>query len=362
MLAALLKLIPTLRWSAFLAQDAHHEQLAIDTCISAVQIYFPCDSTVITNSTCLCEQYLWHVACYDNHASTPSSHPNHAIAETDMKGHCRAAGSLGAAMVQRQYHLQRRQIGSILSSIGGELSSFLSSPTSVGAVFPSVIESETPTPSATPAISTTPRPSAVQSIRSALSTPVVTSSSAKGSVVPTPSSRSPGSTLATVTSNSGISQSTARSTAPSATSAASSSSASGPSTGLIVGAAIGGVAVLALIGIFIMLILRHKRKKSSTKASATESEEHNAAMYRGEPSTSTIAANSAAEDEKHVYHHTREPPVYQQGRDNEMGISANVWEIDGRERPAPPLSELEAPNTPRANESIPACLRVGYQA
>lgn len=111
-----------------------------------------------------------------------------------------------------------------------------------------------------------------------------------------------------------------------------------------------------------MLILRHKKKKASTNTSTVENGEHNAAVYRGETSSSTITAHSAVEDEKQIFHHACEPQTYQPGNGNEMAMAANVWELDGRERPAPVISELEAPSdTHPNNEPIPACLRVGYK-
>ncbi|KAF1842693.1 uncharacterized protein K460DRAFT_133199 [Cucurbitaria berberidis CBS 394.84] len=353
------KLVPTLRWPTPLVHDVNHDKVAIDNCISAVQIYFPYESTTPTNYTSLCEQYLWRVACYDDHASTPSSHPDRATIEMDMHAYCRVAGSVDATKVQRQYHAQRRQINSILSSIGGEISSFLSS-ASVTIVLPS-LASRSPVASVAPSAFTTPPASAVQSMRSSVSTPVAPASSARSSV-PTPT-RSLTQGLAT-SSNSDVSQSIAQSTS-SPRAASISSTRSRPSAGLIAGVVIGSVAVLVLFGILLMLVLRHKRKKTSTKTSAAENGEGNVAVYRGEPSVETITAEeSIVGDEKTVYQ-SREPPSEPPPlpRENEMPTSANVWELDARERP-PPV-ELEAGNTYipyKTPDSKSAHLPVGHEA
>ncbi|CAO2656628.1 Nn.00g054310.m01.CDS01 [Neocucurbitaria sp. VM-36] len=266
-----------------------------------------------------------------------------------MDEYCRAAGSIGAETVQRQFHAQRRQINSILSSIGGEITSFLSS-ASITIALPT-LTSNTPQASVTPPAATTPRSSAVQSVpTSVVSTPAVPVSNS--ATTPT---RSQISSLVTKTS-SDLSQSTAQSTSSSSSAASSSSStSSSPSAGLIAGAVIGGIAVLVLLGILLMLILRHKRKKATTNRPSTiengDGSIDGTASYRGEPSVETIAAvESRTGDEKSVYQsRTSEPlPPPQQAapplpRGNEMATSANVWELDGRERPPP--AELEAQHT-----------------
>ncbi|KAF2831670.1 hypothetical protein CC86DRAFT_378466 [Ophiobolus disseminans] len=62
--------------------------------------------------------------------------------------------------------------------------------------------------------------------------------------------------------------------ASSATSAPSTGGSSGPSAGLIAGAVIGSVAVLALIGIFTLLLLRHRKKTSNKSKPAETIPEH----------------------------------------------------------------------------------------
>ncbi|KAH7083715.1 hypothetical protein FB567DRAFT_90776 [Paraphoma chrysanthemicola] len=362
MFAPLLKLVPALGWSTFSVStvDASREQRSIDACISAVQIYFSCDLIAPINHTCLCEQFTWHTACYDNHASSPPSYPLYAIAQADMHSQCRAAGSLGAATIQRRYHQQRRQINSILSSVGNVAASFLSAQ-SLSIAIPTAVPSipGVPTTSTTPAAEASTTASAVSDSNS---TPRTFSTSS--SLTPSPSS-----------------QSSSTSTSSSSTSSNKSSS---PSPGLIAGAVIGSIALLILLGILIMLILRHKRRNhtqkhnSSPPTYASPSLEHGSASARSLDETlvdrtpmaerrdlaSThmgggmrMGGGLASGNEKEVYR-ASEPEV-SMPIESEMQTSANVWELDGREtgrdrvssrETAVQRSELESPISPLTGE------------
>jgi hypothetical protein len=62
MFAPLLKLVPALRWNMVSTPDQGRERMAIDACISAVRISFPCEMTAPMDYACLCEQYTWQIA------------------------------------------------------------------------------------------------------------------------------------------------------------------------------------------------------------------------------------------------------------------------------------------------------------
>jgi hypothetical protein len=80
-------------------------------------------------------------------------------------------------------------------------------------------------------------------------------------------------------------------------------SSSGPSAGLIAGAVIGGIAALALVGILVLLYLRHKRNQKK------------------KPSTTTPAQVGGVEKQML----NGDVPI---GKP-EMGTSANAWELQG---------------------------------
>ncbi|KAF1828399.1 hypothetical protein BDW02DRAFT_652085 [Decorospora gaudefroyi] len=252
MLSVLLKLVPALRWPAIDAgRDARQEHIAITSCLSAVESYFPCIASSTTpNHTCLCEQYLWRVSCFDNHASDPASHPDRSAVEVTMQDYCRAAGSIGAETVQRKHYRQRRQIGGWLSSVVGDVTSILSNndisvPTGIIASVASSVVDLLPTgEGANPTSVAAAVTSALEITTTASSTVENTSGTEGSSASSATTSRDP-----------------SPSTSSAAAAASSSGSSSGPSAGLIAGVVVGGVAALALIGIFVLLLLRHRKKR-----------------------------------------------------------------------------------------------------
>ncbi|KAB2106570.1 hypothetical protein AG0111_0g5192 [Alternaria gaisen] len=174
-----------------------------------------------------------------------------------MNDYCLAAGSIGAEKVQRNHQRQRRQIGDLLSSIVGDVSSVLSS--NGVAVPTAIIESV-----AGSVVNALPTPANPTSIAAE-----ITATSATEDASSTASSTAQTSTGASSTRNeasSTASQGSTSSSSAAAASSPSSNSSSGPSTGLIAGVVVGGVAALALIGIFILLLLRHRKRKSRTAA------------------------------------------------------------------------------------------------
>ncbi|KAF2825701.1 hypothetical protein CC86DRAFT_446340 [Ophiobolus disseminans] len=343
MFAPILKLVPALRLPSSSFQEVNHEQIAIDACIDAVQIYFPCDAITPTNHTCLCEQYTWHVTCYDNHASNPPAQPSHASTTQRLHDYCDAAGDAGAALVQHKYKRERRQLNSILNSVGGVVASFLSSQTAVG--IPTAIPSIR-VPSVVPLASVTPPQSIAHAPASSAQSNTATPSNAQSSpTTPTPTTLQ--STTSATTPDS--SHSSAQSTSSPAPATASKSSS--PSPGLIAGAVIGGIAVLILLGILIMLILRHKRKNrhpplptyQPTTATASARSLDETLVDRTPMTENQVLASREgmvySGNEKEVYR-SSEPEV-EMPRESELYTSANVWELDGRETAVP--SELESP-------------------
>lgn len=118
---------------------------------------------------------------------------------------------------------------------------------------------------------------------------------------------------------------------------------------------IGGIAVLLLLGILIMLILRHKRKKRQTAAVLTENLESERGASRRSLDETLVERTPMTEhqvlaggagysrNEKELYRSSE--PIVAMPRESEMETSANVWELDGRERERPLPSELESPIT-----------------
>jgi hypothetical protein len=141
----------------------------------------------------------------------------------------------------------------------------------------------------------------------------------------------------------------------SSSASATSSKGSSPSPGLIAGAVIGGIAVLLLFGILVMLILRHKRKarhqtNSTTEALASERgasrRSLDETLVERTPMTQhqVLAAGPGyVANEKELYRSSHPNTALPQ--ESEMETSANVWELDGRERERPVVSELESPVT-----------------
>jgi hypothetical protein len=130
---------------------------------------------------------------------------------------------------------------------------------------------------------------------------------------------------------------------------------------------IGGIAVLILLGILIMLILRHKRRKHTPPPPTYGSPalEHGSASARSLDETlvdrtpmtehRTLAgAGLGSGNEKEVYR-ASEPEVAMPV-ESEMQTSANVWELDGRETGRERFerierrSELESPISPMTGE------------
>ncbi|KAI8940429.1 hypothetical protein NX059_004117 [Plenodomus lindquistii] len=378
MFAALLTLLPALRLPTLLAiQNAGHERFAIDSCVNAVQIYFPCDSQVqSTTHACLCEQYLWRVTCFDEHATTASSLLDRETTESDANRYCRAAGSFSANVIQRERNIYGRQIGNIISSIAGQVTSILASNdvTVPTAIITSAINGviQTLEPSAASTADVTAIASSIEAAASSLATASPTRSSS----------------------------STQSSTTANAEPIVTSSGSSKPNIGLIVGAVVGGVAALALIGILIMLILRHKKRRS-TPPTPTDKEaspqpsfsepKHSPTLVNESPPVpntntasfpgSTLAASTVARagtaghnpqtfaphtlhqqpQNQHHNPHTEEKIAFhmqpQHPHENEMPTTANVWEIDGREMQHP--QELESPSVAHAHQASPWERRVG---
>lgn len=102
-----------------------------------------------------------------------------------------------------------------------------------------------------------------------------------------------------------LSASSALSSAPASTSsnALTDNASSGPSAGLIAGAVIGSVAVLVLIGIFVLLYWRHKR--TANKESSTETPQQVAVSGKSHYNDNVAAV---------------EP---------ELATNANAWELQG---------------------------------
>ncbi|KAH5423416.1 hypothetical protein HBI23_199070 [Parastagonospora nodorum] len=310
----------------------NQEQIAIDTCISVVQVYFPCEESTPLNHTCLCEQYAWHVACHDNHASSRSSRIN---ADTAMRKSCLAAGIIDLPTIQRNRHPERRQLGSFLNSLGGVAASFFSRE-SIALPIPTAIPSS---PALTSAQTTTP----AQTSRA----PSATRTAQSSAPAPTTFASSVSPTVSQVSSDSAASQ----------TAAASTSQSSKPSTGLIAGAAVGGIAVVILLAILITLCLRHKRKKREAPLPYKHSPMLDNASHRSldetlvertpmvEPRTphyqQEVPIGGYVQNEKAAYKAGNKPlPVPAQV---EMETSANVWELDATEKPRPIRVGLESP-------------------
>ncbi|KAG9188490.1 hypothetical protein G6011_02413 [Alternaria panax] len=320
-----------------------------------------------------------------------------------MSDYCHSAGSIGAEKAQHDHQRQRRQIGDLLSSIVGDVSSVLSSngvtvPTAVIQSVAGSVVNALPTPA---------NPTSVAAEVTATSTTEGTSSTARSS-----GPMSTGASSTGIVASSTASQEATSSSSAAGAAASSSNSSSGPSTGLIAGVVVGGVAALALIGIFILLLLRHRKKKSKTVAlndkeasAATSSSSDHSPPTNGAyahipqqttyPTTTTLpmqndlsstqqtamvspvspitsggqapwaststfggatamGAGAAAAGAGHALHSStpapgysdEKPPQHHQYIDskipesNEMPTNANVWEIDGRE--VPPPSELDA--------------------
>ncbi|KAF2031220.1 hypothetical protein EK21DRAFT_111256 [Setomelanomma holmii] len=257
-----------------------------------------------------------------------------------MHTECRAAGSIGAATVQRRYQQQRRQINSILSSVGNVAQSFLSAQ-SLSIAIPTAI----PSIPGVPAASTTPAAQASTTASSASNT--------------TPASAS--NTLSIGPSSTASDASQSSNSPTSTTSSSSTKKSSGPSPGLIAGAVIGGVAVLLLLGILIMLILRHKRRKRNTPPPtyASPALEHGSVSARSLDETlvdrtpmaehHTLAGGGLGYGNEKELYRASQPEVAMPVQ-SEMSTSANVWELDGRETERMERSELESPISPLNGE------------
>jgi hypothetical protein len=261
-----------------------------------------------------------------------------------MRDSCFAAGNIAATDIQRKDRRQI-QIGSLLNSVGGIAASFLSKQ-SVTLALPTL-----------PGVSTTARTTSTTQ-------PTTAASSARNSAqtsVPTTlaSSASP------ATSN--ASQASAQSTS---SPAALLSKTPGPSTGVIVGAVIGALAILILLGILIMLVLRHKRKKRQHSLPSNAAPAYAAArshhsldetLVERTPMVEQQAPAAGAgyghanrapvggymQNEKDVYRSSQKDVSAPMPHQNEMATTANVWELDGTERPRPMPSELESPAVER---------------
>jgi hypothetical protein len=120
---------------------------------------------------------------------------------------------------------------------------------------------------------------------------------------------------------------------------------------------VGGVAALALIGILAMLVLRHQKKKRSSSEAEVPAL-HDTRRGGGTENRKSIEdverANAA---DRRVVHGPSEPekvsyaqvqPTWS-NRGSELETSANIWEIDGRERP---VYEMESPHPDRARNSL----------
>ncbi|KAH9878939.1 hypothetical protein J1614_002374 [Plenodomus biglobosus] len=364
MFAALLALLPSLA-----VQNGGDGQLgfsAMNSCVEAVQIYFPCKSQVrATNYICLCEQYLWRVTCFEEHATSASSHSDRRTAEADATRYCRAAGSFGASIVQRKQRLNGRQIGSVISSIAGEVTSILASH---GVTVPTAI--------ITSAIN-----GVIQDLEPSSSPKDVTATASSSEPTASNIVTSPPSP-----STSATHPSTTATTEPITTSSALPQ----PPTTLIVGAVVGGIAALALLGILTMLILKHKKRKTASHT-PTDKEasprtcssnsicrstltnesppitDANTASFAGFTRTPGVGAGTGAvgcsapslvahpqTEEKIAFHMQSQYP-----RANEMATTANIWELDGREMQY--VQELENPNVAYVHRSSPWGARSGSE-
>ena len=162
--------------------------------------------------------------------------------------------------MKREHQRQKRQIGDFLSSIVGDVSSVLSS--NDVTVPTAVIESV-----AGSVVNALPTPANPTSIAAQ-----ITAASESSSTAPSASEEESGTATSAQVESTGTTQ--AGSTAASASSQEPTSSLSaedtiipsdkfsGPSAGLIAGVVVGAVAALALLGIFILLLLRYRKKKS----------------------------------------------------------------------------------------------------
>lgn len=252
----MLTLLPTLPWPDFFQsppppQQTKHEQIAIISCLSAVKSNFPCHTTPTPDYACLCSQYLWRISCYENYVSGPWAHADRAITQGDAHNTCREAGSVAVDEVRKEHAQRKRQIGNFLSSIVGDVSSILSSK---GVTVPTtVIESV-----AGGVVNALPTPVDLTSI-AAMFTAISAAGDENGTMtitkIGTSTSSSTWRAVSASSSEGPASSSSVISLLPSP-----SNPDSGPSAGLIAGVVVRAIAALALIGIFILLLLRHRRK------------------------------------------------------------------------------------------------------
>ncbi|KNG44562.1 hypothetical protein DDE82_007655 [Stemphylium lycopersici] len=241
--------------------------------------YFPCVANTSTTPdyTCLCEQYLWRLSCFDNHASNPLSHLDRATADIATTDFCRKAGSVGVERVKREHQRQKRQIGDFLSSIVGDVSSVLSSngvtvPTAVIESVADSVVNALPTPANPTSIAAEITAAATEISSTATSANEEGSGTATSAQAESTEVSQTGNTAKSASLQEPVSSSSAAAAAASAAAASSSDSDSGPSAGLIAGVVVGAVAALALIGIFVLLLLRHRKKKKNQTTSFADKE------------------------------------------------------------------------------------------
>jgi hypothetical protein len=263
--------------------------------------------------------------CLDHHIPR-SQAANRLVAEKDMHDTCH----LGAEPNQQQGRLQARQIESIISAIQSAVSgstdpfpqtSFLDQTNSLGVVtgIPTDVNSIisqpaaiTPQPTSNPSALTSDIESALSSLSAAVASDPAAASSVAAVMSTTNSGRNAVSSSNTASSTTPASQSTADTSQPPTL----PPSSGGSSPGLIAGAVIGSVAVLILVGILIVLVLRHRKKSSNT--------------------TPLVENKVEGGADKEVYHgqpQDRQPV-------NEMSTNANAWEMEGHGHSTP--WELEA--------------------
>ncbi|OAL44124.1 hypothetical protein IQ07DRAFT_664064 [Pyrenochaeta sp. DS3sAY3a] len=330
MFSSLLRFLAIWQVSMSTTQEGLEETAlsAVDACVLAVEAYFPCDGAV--DHQCLCEQYMWRLSCYDQHA--PLAHPSRRPIATSINHHCRSAGSLEAAWINDNMALHRRQVETALSSLVGEAFTV----TSLIPPAETEVTGLVPLPNYTVPVIAPPSDIAVvitgsngQLFLSYLkstsepvpATPPANSAPSGGEALPTESGAWSGSATPGASANSARTSSTS---SPAPGSSSGSSGSSGPSAGLIAGAVIGSVAVLVLIGILVMLILRHKRKQKASTPTDGAVEIGGAGVGRG-ADTSPAVDGAGEKGTQGKYSFTQE---------GEMPTSANVWELEGHVLPA----------------------------
>ncbi|KAJ5026917.1 hypothetical protein J3E72DRAFT_385861 [Bipolaris maydis] len=280
MLRVVLTLIPTLPSPAFFQspppqQQIKHEQIAMTSCLSAVKSNFPCHTIPAPDYACLCSQHLWRISCYENYAPGPWDHADRTVTEGHAHNTCRAAGSVVLDKVQKEHARRKRQIGDFLSSIVGDVSSILSSkgvtvPTAVIESVAGGVVNALPTPVDPTSIAV--RVTATSAVGDENGSMTITNI---GEFTSSSTRRA-----ASVTSSEGLASSSSATPLP----LSPSNSDSETSAGLIAGVVIGAIAALALIGIFILLLLRHRRKNKYRPSSPFTDKE-------ASPTISSLSSN-----------------------------------------------------------------------